>query len=129
MEPSVSASYPEDRLSYLQGAYEQIDKRMDFFQHSLSALRDEMERRFDRVDRKFDRLESKFDGRFAEIDRRFAGIDGRFAEFDRKLGSLDAKFDGKFGSLQASLNATLRWSISSIVGVGVAIIAAVIAVH
>jgi flagellar capping protein FliD len=56
-------------MAHLEGAYEQLDKRLG----DLTAT---------------------MDGRFAQMDSRFAQIDSRFAQVDSRLNSLGQKVDG-----------------------------------
>jgi len=65
----MSAQPLEIRIAHLEGAYEQIDKRLG----DLTAT---------------------IDGRFAQVDGRFVQIDGRFAQVESRLDGLDRKIDG-----------------------------------
>lgn len=47
----------EPRVSRLEGAYEQVDKRLDSIDKRLETFRDEAGRRFDGIDRKIDALQ------------------------------------------------------------------------
>jgi tRNA G37 N-methylase TrmD len=52
---------PDEHAGFLQGAYEQVDKRMSSFERALEALRGELAHRFDGVDRRLERRETKID--------------------------------------------------------------------
>jgi hypothetical protein len=64
----------EVRLARLEGAYEQIDRR-------LVDLRQDLDRHFAAIDQRF----AAIDQRFAGVDSRFGGIEQRFAAVDQKL--------------------------------------------
>ena len=46
----------EDRVSRLEGAYEQVDRRLDDLNTRLSDIGNQMDRRFDGMDRRFNSL-------------------------------------------------------------------------
>jgi hypothetical protein len=64
----MSAQPIEIRMAHLEGAYEQLDKRI--------AL-----------------LTSTMDSRFAQVDSRFAQVDGRLAQIDGRIDGLGKKID------------------------------------
>jgi hypothetical protein len=47
----------EPRVARLEGAYEQVDKRLESLDRNLEAFRGDAGRRFDAVDRKIDGLQ------------------------------------------------------------------------
>ncbi len=57
----------QERLSRLEGAYEQVDKRLADLKDSVNSLRDEMNSRLDGVDRRFDALGSKFEAKLSVL--------------------------------------------------------------
>ena len=67
----------EERMSRLEGAYEQVDRRLDA------------------VDRRLDGIDQRLDG----IDRRLDAIDRRFDAVDRRFGEIQAAMDRRFNSL------------------------------
>jgi chaperonin cofactor prefoldin len=73
----VRLSALEASVEHLNGAYEQIDKR-------LGDLRSDMNAGFARVDQRFESM----DRRFESIDRRFETMDRRFETMDRSLKTL-----------------------------------------
>ena len=46
----------EDRVSRLEGAYEQVDRRLDDLNTRLSDIGNQVDRRFDVIDRRFTSL-------------------------------------------------------------------------
>lgn len=50
----------QERLSRLEGAYEQVDQRLGDLTTSMESLRGEMNSRLDGVDRRFEAMDSKF---------------------------------------------------------------------
>ena len=62
MEERMSAM-PE-RVSKLEGAYEQVDQRLGDLTRSVEALRTEMTTRLDSTDRRIDTMDSKFESKF-----------------------------------------------------------------
>ena len=74
-----------NRLARLEGAYQQIDKR-------LGDLLATMDARFAQVD-----------ARFAQIDARFVHIDARFVQIEDRIGHLEFKMDA------------LQWRLTSLI--------------
>ena len=58
-----------ERLSRLEGAYEQVDQRLGDLTGSVESLRGEMNTRLDAMDRRLDAMDSKFDGKFDSLRR------------------------------------------------------------
>jgi hypothetical protein len=67
----MSIQQMEIRLARLEGAYEQIDRR-------LSDLRSELDQRFGGIDQRFASLEVRMDAGFARMDHRFNWLTGLF---------------------------------------------------
>lgn len=65
----MSAEPIEIRMAHLEGAYEQLVKRIA-------------------------QLNSTMDSGFAQIDGRFAQVDGRFAQLEGRLAQIDGRIDG-----------------------------------
>lgn len=63
----MSEHQMEVRLARLEGAYEQIDRRLTELRQEVTAFRHDVEQRF------------------VAIDQRFSGIDQRFIAVDQKL--------------------------------------------
>lgn len=59
----------QERLSRLEGAYEQVDQRLGDLTTSMESLREEMNTRLDGVDRRIDTMDVKFDGKFDSLRR------------------------------------------------------------
>ena len=55
MQPMTAQPW-EPRVSRLEGAFEQLDKRLGSIEGALRDLRREMNQRFDRVDSRFNQL-------------------------------------------------------------------------
>lgn len=79
----MSAQPLEQRMSRLEGAYEQVGDRLNSMDHRLERIETKVDMRFGELDTK--------------IDVRFGMLDGRL---DTRFGELDAKFDRKFDALQ-----------------------------
>ena len=63
----MSEPQMEVRLARLEGAYEQIDRRLTDLRQDMAAFRQDVQQRF------------------ATVDQRFAGIDQRLTAVDQKL--------------------------------------------
>ena len=50
----------EDRVSRLEGAYEQVDRRLDDLNTRLSDISNQVDRRFDTMDRRLDGIDRRF---------------------------------------------------------------------
>ncbi|WP_142524985.1 hypothetical protein [Methylacidimicrobium cyclopophantes] len=64
----------EMRMAHLEGAYEQIDKRLGTVEERLAL-----------VENKIDGLRRDIDQRFERVDQRFERIDQRFERIDHSL--------------------------------------------
>lgn len=60
----------QERLSRLEGAYEQVDQRLGDLAGSMESLRGEMNTRLDGIDRRFDAMDIKFDSLRRDIDNK-----------------------------------------------------------
>ena len=60
----VISNIEQERLSRLEGAYEQVSRRLDDLYLTVNTLRTEMNSRFEEV-------YSRMDSRFAEMNGRF----------------------------------------------------------
>jgi len=63
------------RMAHLEGAYEQVDKRLGAIETRLTSLETQ-------VDRRVGSLEATVNGRFGDLDRKF----------DLQIARVDAKF-------------------------------------
>ena len=82
----------EERLSRLEGSYEQISERLNDLNQivqgvdrKVDALRSDMDTRFDSLrssmDARFDSLRSDMDSRFREMDSKIDKLDSRVITF------------------------------------------------
>jgi len=74
-ELGIVSSTPLDvRMGRLEGAYEQISKRLDSIEVRLDRFDAKFDGRFDEVDARFERSEAKSDGKFDSVDRKFDAL-------------------------------------------------------
>ena len=73
---------------------------------NTSALKAEMNARFDAVDRRFEAV----DRRFEAVDKRFEAVDKRFEAVDKRFAGIDARLDG----LAATLHTHFLWLLGAI---------------
>ena len=85
----------EASVEHLNGAYEQIDKR-------LGDMRSDMVAGFVRIDQRLD-----------VMDRRY---DLRFEGTENALKAIDAKFEGKFDKLDSKVDASVRMLVTWMLG-------------
>ena len=78
----------EQRLSKLEGAYEQVDQRLGDINAALA-----------RIDGRFAAIEARLDAMDARNDARFSSIDGRFAAIEARLDAMDARNDARFAAI------------------------------
>ena len=82
----------EERLSRLEGSYEQISERLNDLNQivqgvdrKVDTLRSDMDTRFDSLrssmDARFDSLRSNMDSRFREMDSKIDKLDSRVSTF------------------------------------------------
>jgi hypothetical protein len=75
----MSAQPWEARLAHLEGAFLQIDRRLDSFERMVASRFAEVDSRFNQVDSRFNQMESRFtqmESRFSIIDQRFNWLTG-----------------------------------------------------
>lgn len=96
----------EASVEHLNGAYEQIDKRLGDFRADMVAG-------FAGVDHRFDAMERRSDLRFEVIEDRFEALEVKFEKYDK----LDSKMD-------ASVRVLVTWMIGN-TGIVLGAIAAV----
>jgi|GEM_PF-674370 len=79
----------ETPIARLEGAFEQVSKRLDS------------------IDRRLDGVDKRFDG----IDKRFDGMDKRFDSMDRRFDSVDRRFNGMDRKIDENFRATIGWML------------------
>lgn len=98
----------EERVSRLEGAYEQVDRRLDDLNQNITSLREEM------------RVE--FSGLRTDMNR---GIGGPRTEVSCEISRLRSDLNSGFNNLYVLLGGLWATVVAGFVGVGVAIFAAV----
>lgn len=93
----------QERLSRLEGAYEQVSRRLDDLYLTVNTLRTEMNSRFAEVNSRFDEVYSRMDSRFAEVDSRFAEVNSRFDELNSRINVLIVVMVGAWMTIIAAL--------------------------
>ena len=88
----------QERLSRLEGTYEQVDRRLDDtnsrlggVQRAIDGLRAEMNSRFEEVNSRFEAMNQAIDGLRSETNR---AIDGLRAEMNSRFEETNSRFDG-----------------------------------
>ncbi|VVM04461.1 hypothetical protein [Methylacidimicrobium tartarophylax] len=73
----------ETRMAHLEGAYEQIDKRLGTVEQRLTlvetkldGLRRDIDQRFERVDQRFERVEARFERLEHSLRTQFSWVMG-----------------------------------------------------
>ena len=61
------------------------------------------------------------------LERKFEAINQKFMSFDRKFTTFDQKFDGKIATLNQKIDHWAIWLISTLLGLGAAILGAMAA--
>ncbi len=83
----------ESRMSRLEGAYEQVDRRLDSVDHRL----DSVDRRLDSVDRRLDSMDHRFESLQHEMYEGFRLLDGK----------IDQRFMWTMGGIATSWATTM----------------------
>jgi hypothetical protein len=65
----MSAQPFEARLAHLEGAFLQVDRRLESLERLVAS-------RFDQQDSRFSQMDARFESRFAVIDQRFNWLIG-----------------------------------------------------
>ena len=95
--------------SALEGAYEQVDRRLD-----------DMNTRLDETNRSIEGLRAEMNTRFEEMNNR---MDSRFVEMGSRMDSRFEEMNGRFGELNNRYNTLVMLMIASWVTVIAALIA------
>ncbi len=86
------------RLAWLEGAYEQVDKRLGTIENRLAVLES-------KVDAGFARLDAKIDGKIDMLASELREADSRLdAKMDAGFARLDAKMDAGFTRTNAPVD-------------------------
>ncbi len=107
----------EERVSKLEGAYEQVDERLGEMSRSIDSLRTGMNTRFTQmesrftliderfvgVDRSIDSLRGEMNTRLTEMNTRLTQIEGRFTQIDARLNTMTAIMVGSTGTLLVAI--------------------------
>lgn len=81
-----------ERVSRLEGAYEQVADRLIGIDAKLVALDQKIDLRFDLLDAKFGALGSTVDAKIGAVDAKIGALG---SAVDAKMAALDKKFDAK----------------------------------
>ena len=86
----------EIRIAHLEGAYEQVDKRLGVVESALIQLGSDMNASFAKIDARFDNMNTQVEGRFARTDGRIDGLDNRLT------ARMDSQFHWLLGTILTS---------------------------
>lgn len=100
-------AYPwEQRMSRLEGAFEQVVERLG----DMSA--------------RLETLEIKVDGNYHALDAKLSTLD---AKFESKFTTMDANFESKFKTIDATVDSKFRFLVGLYVSSTLTIVVAVLA--
>jgi len=98
----------EERLAKMEGIIEQMDKRLNHIETTISDMHKE------------------FVGKFDDMHKEFTGkFDGMHKEFTGKFDGMHREFTGKFDDLRKEITTNFRWTIGIIITMWITIILAV----
>jgi hypothetical protein len=93
---AMRESWTDDKMDALNAKVDRVDNDLRALRvetkTEFTAVRGEMDRRFNKVDERFDRVDARFDkldDRFEKIDDRFEKIDERFVKMDERFVKMD----------------------------------------
>ena len=89
----------QERISRLEGAYEQVDRRLD-----------DMNTRLDETNRSIEGLRAEMNTRFEEMSNR---MDSRFSEMSNRMDNRFDDMNGRFGELNNRYNTLVMLMIAS----------------
>jgi hypothetical protein len=72
----MSAQPLEARLAHLEGAFIQVDRRLESVERAIESRFNQVDGRFGQLESRLTQMESKFEGRLAIIDQRFNWLIG-----------------------------------------------------
>ena len=109
----------EERLAKMEGIIEQMDKRLNHIETTISDMHKEFVG-------KFDDMHKEFTGKFDDMHKEFTGkFDGMHKEFTGKFDGMHREFTGKFDDLRKEITTNFRWTIGIIITMWITIILAV----
>ena len=98
----------EERLAKMEGIIEQMDKRLNHIETTISDMHKEFVG-------KFDDMHKEFTGKFDDMHKEFTG----------KFDGMHREFTGKFDDLRKEITTNFRWTIGIIITMWITIILAV----
>ena len=72
----MSAQPLEARLAHLEGAFVQVDRRLESFERSVDARFGQVDAHFTQIESRLGQMETRFESRFAMMDQRFNWVIG-----------------------------------------------------
>ena len=102
----------EERVSRLEGAYEQVDRRLGDLNASMEALRTDLNGRIDAMG-------SDLTGR---IEAMGSDTNGRFGEVIGRIDSLNTEMDRRFNTLYMVVGSTSVAILIAVIGLMVTVI-------
>jgi len=99
----------EERTAKLEGALEQIDKRLSNVEVIVQDMRNEMHELYRDLDR-------KIDTKITELDQKFTN----------KIDTLDQKFTGKIDALDHKIDTNLKWIVGLMIPILIGVIMSIV---
>ena len=91
-----SGQLTTDRISRLEGAYEQVDKRLDDLQQSMTSLRGDVNTRLASTEAQVIALRNEVDSRLASTEAQVIAL---WNEVSSRFESLEGQVNGRFNQL------------------------------
>ena len=113
-----------DRISRLEGAYEQVDKRLEDLQQSVITLRGDINVLRNEMNSRFDGMEGRTNSLRSEIESRFQSMEGRI---NSRFESMEGQFNSRFDNMEGQVSSRFNQLVILIGGAWVTIIAGVMA--
>ena len=106
----------EERISKLEGAYEQVDARLSDVRLELVRVHDRIDKVDGRTNARIDALSEKVDARFDKVDARIKALEDSVNQrFDQMNGRIDT-LNGRIDALNRTMLAGVGLILAAVVG-------------
>ena len=102
----------EERVSKLEGAYEQVDRRLGRIGDEISELRSDVNSRIDGVGGRIAGVE----GRIAGVEGRIEGVEGRIEGLRGEVNDRMTSMDNRMNGMETRLNVIMACAVAAVVG-------------
>jgi hypothetical protein len=100
----------EERVSRLEGTYEQVDRRLGRIGDEIGGLRSDMNSRIEG-------LRSDVNSRIEDMNIRIEGMDGRVEGLRTEMNGRMTGMDNRMNGMETRLNVIMACAVAAVVGI------------